>query len=526
MDWSSYVLYNNPVNKTKTGGYLMRTFEVVLIFVNLLALFLSFKKQSKSFRLGVAGLNLSLLLIHGIFEGFRYQMAFSYIFVILLAVYTLVKTSKKLIEAKTPKVLKGIVISLCFIFLASTSFLAYTLPVFKLPKPTGIYDVGIKYFHLIDEKRNDPFLDRSPKKRELMVKVYYPAKKNNSKPYNHYFHNSPELIKLFAKFYNMPDFMFDHLNLIKTNSKDDLKISEKEQSYPVVLFSHGGGTTMEVQTSQSEDLASHGYIVVAIDHTYVSAATVFPDRTVWHREATTDFNTVEPAEIITQIMAEDSKFVIDKLEEMKVGKMDSIFKGKLNLEKIGAIGHSLGGAVAYNLAINDSRVKAAIDLDGRVFIAPEVEARNVAPFLMLANDRYHIQAIQNREGLLRKFEDMPVEEQRNALSMYGGKVAYNEAYNKAQQSILGLTGVLKASGNLYTIEGSDHMKFTDLGFFIGVRQLRELIGIGGKTDPAKCLDITKSVTTAFFNQHLKGETQEALESLGKKYPELKKVELH
>ncbi len=103
---------------------------------------------------------------------------------------------------------------------------------------------------------------------------------------------------------------------------------------------------------RAKDLASHGYIVVAIDHTYVSAATVFPDRIVSQKEATTNFTIAEPAEIITQIMADDSKFVIEQLGEINEGKINSIFKGKLDLDLIGALGHSVGGAVAYNLAIN------------------------------------------------------------------------------------------------------------------------------------------------------------------------------
>jgi predicted dienelactone hydrolase len=502
----------------------MRTFEVVLILVNLLSLLLSLKKQSKAIWSGSAGVNLSVFLIHGIFEGFRYQMAFSYIFVILLAIFTLVKTNHKF-EAKTPKALKIIAISLSFVFLVFTSFLAYALPVFTLPKPTGSYDVGIKYFHFIDENRTDPFLDTSTKKRELMVKVYYPAKKDDSKPLSLYFHNSPKLIKLFTAFYNMPDFMFDHLNLVKTNSKEDLQLFDQQQSYPVILFSHGAGTTMEVQTSQSEDLASYGYIVVGIDHTFVSVATVFPDRIVSHKEATTDFNTAEPAEIITQIMADDAKFVIEQLDDMNAGKIASIFKGKLNLNQIGVIGHSVGGAVAYNLAINDRRIKAAVDLDGTVFITPKGNPKDMAPFLMLANDNYHIQAIQSRRPLMKKYEDMDDVERKITIEIYGSEDAYHEAYNKAQQNIIGLTEVLKASGNLFTIEGSDHMKFIDIGLFIGVSQLREQIGIGGKTDPAKCLEITKSVTLAFFNQHLKGETKDSNESLVKKYSELKKIDL-
>lgn len=502
----------------------MRVFEVVLISANLLTLFLRFKKQSKLVWLGAVGINITVFFIHGIFEGFRYQMAFSYIFVILLVGYTLVKINHKFLKFKTPKRLKVVAISLAFLFIVFTSFLSYALPVFTLPKPTGSSVVGIKYFHLVDENRYDPFLNKSTKKRELMVKIYYPAKKDDSKPFSHYFH-TPKLIKAFASFYNMPDFMFDHLNLVKTNSKENLQLEDREQSYPVVLFSHGAGTTMEVQTSQSEDLASNGYFVVDIDHTYVSSATAFPNRIVSSKEATTDFNTPEPAENITQIMADDSKFVIDSLKEINEGKINSNFKDKLNLDKIGAIGHSVGGAVAYNLAINDGRVKAAIDLDGTVFITPKDDYKDMAPFLMLANDKYHIQAIQNQKPLMKKIDDMTNEEQKIMFSGSGSKDAYNEVYKKASQNMIGLTEVLKASGNLYTIVGSDHMKFIDIGLFIGSSKLRELMSIGGKTEPSKCLEITKSLTVAFFDQHLKSENKGALKALVKKYTQLKKVNL-
>ena len=98
----------------------------------------------------------------------------------------------------------------------------------------------------------------------------------------------------------MPGFLFDHLQLVRTHSKEDLEFSDYQPSYPVVLFSHGAGTTMEVATSQCEDLANHGYVVAAVDHTYVSAATDLDGRLVTAREATKNFDTPEPAEPITQ----------------------------------------------------------------------------------------------------------------------------------------------------------------------------------------------------------------------------------
>lgn len=64
----------------------MRIFEAVLILLNLATLFLHFTKRSRSVPLWSTGANLVVLLVHSIFEGFRYQMAFSYVFVIMLVV--------------------------------------------------------------------------------------------------------------------------------------------------------------------------------------------------------------------------------------------------------------------------------------------------------------------------------------------------------------------------------------------------------------------------------------------------------
>ena len=64
------------------------------------------------------------------------------------------------------------------------------------------------------------------------------------------------------------------------------------------------------------------------------------------------------------------------------------------------------------------------------------------------------------------------------------------------------------------------MKFTDIGLFLGSQRLRELLQIGGKTDPARCLQITQALTTAFFDRHLKGQSAEALTSMVTTYPEI------
>lgn len=233
----------------------MRVCELALIIVNLIALILGTRnKSSKTILLGLTGLNLIALALHGAIEGFRYQMMFSYIVVVLFTIYALARAAFKFPESKILKILKGFAIVLSLIFLAITSLLAYALPVFTLPKLTGSYDVGVQYVDLTDEKRLEPFLQGSAKKRELAVKIYYPAAKDKAKPYAAYFHDSPELIKTFTAAYGMPDFMFSHLRLVQTHTQEGLPVSDKQARYPVIFFSHGAGTNMEVHTSQCEDL--------------------------------------------------------------------------------------------------------------------------------------------------------------------------------------------------------------------------------------------------------------------------------
>lgn len=498
----------------------MRIGEIILIVVNILSLVLSFTSRSRGARVGIVGANLLALVMHGLLEGFRYQMAFSYLVVGVLTLYTAVQIAKPF---KTPTVLKSIGAMLAVLFIAITAVLATALPVFTLPAPTGSYAVGIEYLHLSDESRTEPFLAGSTQPRELMVKVYYPAQADASKHYSAYFHDSPELLRLLTTGYGLPDFLFNHFNRVRTHSKDGLALSDAQPAYPIVLFSHGGGTSMEVHTAQAEDLASHGYIVVAIDHPYVSSGTVFPDRVISAKDATTNFNEGEPVVVINQIMADDASFVIDQLAAMNEGSVPSVLAGRLDLEQIGIVGHSLGGAVAYNLAIHDPRVKAAINLDGAVYVEPDNSAP-MSPFLMLAEDGFHLNAIQNREALMRPFEDMPELDQEITLSMYGSREAYDLLYADAVGYLNGLTDALAESGNLYTIEGSAHMKFSDVGLYFGIRQLREMINIGGSTDPARCLEITRALTRAFFDAHLKDDPT-ALESLPADYPELRQVDL-
>lgn len=413
--------------------------------------------------------------------------------------------------------------ALAALLIASALAPASAKHVVSLPEPTGEYAVGVNYLHLVDEERADPFLDHSAQPRELMVKLYYPAVPDPAQPFARYFHGSTELTQAFAEFFQLPGDMLDQLRLVNTHAKESLTISPDRPAYPVILFSHGAGTSMEVQTAQSEDLASHGYFVAAIDHTYVSAATEFPGgRIVRAAEATTVFNVPEPAAPITQIMADDVQFVIEELQGLTSGEGTSRFEGRLNLDALGVIGHSVGGAVAYNLAITDPRVSAAVNLDGAVYVAPGTPDA-MAPFLMVASDSTLVPALEQRLSLADLFPlPLPGEPEPEPAETIDHDDA---AIRTARQNMASLAEVLQASGNLYTVTGCDHMQYTDIGLYFD-RQTREQLQILGETDPVRCLEVTSALTVAFFDHTLRGQPDELLPSLVETEPELVRIDLN
>ena len=118
------------------------------------------------------------------------------------------------------------------------------------------------------------------------------------------------------------------------------------------------------------DLASHGYIVVTISHTYEAAEVEFPDRRVELARAE-DPNNIH-TNLALSLRRADVQFVIDKLTALEGGAnpdaehrpLPAGLRGALDLAKIGIYGHSLGGATAADAMANDARIITGINLDG------------------------------------------------------------------------------------------------------------------------------------------------------------------
>ena len=128
-------------------------------------------------------------------------------------------------------------------------------------------------------------------------------------------------------------------------------------------------------------MASQGYIVLSIDHTFDAAATVFPDgRTAYVQP----INLTDEGDSHIKLWEEDVSFVLNQIEKLNQNDETGFFTGRMDTSRIGMFGHSYGGATAAQILAKDSRVKAAINMDGTLYGEIFPESGIGKPFLLMS----------------------------------------------------------------------------------------------------------------------------------------------
>lgn len=266
-----------------------------------------------------------------------------------------------------------------------------------LPTPTGTYCIGAKELNLRSD-RTDPLSPDKKRKREVAVRIYYPASaaaKGEPLPYL----DETTLEREEETLSSVPG-IGAFLKRVKTHSIVAATVASlpkqkvvanaettvaTKNGFPVLVYSPGWGGLHQNMTSLLEDLASHGYVVVALNHPYVSGAVKLSDGTVVKpppEELMTDATLGEHFRAVRS----DIAFAIDQLESMKKENQES-FAEKLDLGRIGLLGHSLGGGASVVSLAKDARVDAGVDIDGSItFGTEESPATDKPMLLMLAGD--------------------------------------------------------------------------------------------------------------------------------------------
>jgi len=141
-------------------------------------------------------------------------------------------------------------------------------------------------------------------------------------------------------------------------------IAPQRASYPILIFSHGYGYSAESYSALSAELASRGFVVVSINHTYGANPVDFGlnhSGLIWAKPL---HNNNMGASL--PIWSADQMLVIEHLNLINSSSDDPFFQ-KLQLANIGVFGHSYGGAASFHTAALDPRVKAVMNLDGTIF---------------------------------------------------------------------------------------------------------------------------------------------------------------
>ncbi|MBL8063927.1 MAG: hypothetical protein JNK32_12940 [Anaerolineales bacterium] len=452
----------------------MRFFEILIPIM--LALYLIWKHPRPVAVRLLPALALVVTLLHFAVEGYRWQMIPLYVLAPLLAISSLTK----IMGQGDWKPLASIP---ALILLALATALPILLPVPRIPTPDGPFKVGTAIYEMLDESRAELYSGRDEPRR-FMIQVWYPANVKETNQRAPWMANAEIFAPAIATYIELPSFFLDHLALVKIPAFKDASVASAETAFPVIFFSHGWNGFNAQNSGQALELASRGYVVVGLQHTYGAVTTVFLDGTVapnninaLPRDAN-DPNYEITARILVDQWAGDMSFVADQLTAWNEAS-DNLFYQKLDLTRLGAYGHSTGGGGVIQFCGTDPRCKAVLGMDP--FMRP-VSAEVIANGLSQPSFFMFSQA----------WADDADSKNNNIFSQFLPNLSNN-------------LGVI-------SIDGTKHFDFSDLPL---LSPIAPQLGLKGELNGQRVTEIVTSFLVDFFELTLNNAAMESLEVTGR-----------
>jgi len=431
-----------------------------------------------------------VIVTHGRVEGLRWQMYPLYaisavIFIISLTDFLKAQKATEVTQAKG-RSLAGIILTLTL--LAVSTALPALLPVPTLMKPSGPYAIGTRTVTLTDPNRKETYSGKDEPRR-FIIQIWYPAAMPDlsAKPAPW----MPEAIIVapaLAEYLHLPRFFFDHLTLAKSSAYENIPASRENGSYPVLVFSHGWNGFRQQSTFLMQELASHGYIVISVEHPYGARLTVFPDGSLAPNnpsalpagKSTEEYETA--ARILGEQWSGDIAYTLDYLAQLNQNDSEGQLTNQLALEKTGVFGHSTGGGATIQFCATDARCKAGLTLDA--FMRPVglevLDNGTKQPFFYMFSELWPFQ---------RNIE------------------LFNRYYSHVDPA-----------NHVVTILGANHYDFTDLP---ALSPLAPLLGLKGPINGARVQRIIDTYTLAFFDWQFKGIPSALFAGPQTAYPEVR-----
>lgn len=279
-----------------------------------------------------------------------------------------------------------------------------------------------------------------------------------------------------------------------TEENDNRKVSMQfwypadEGKYPLVVFSHGAFGYRLSNYSTYAELASNGYVVCSIDHTYHAFMTIEEDGNKvianmdFINDAINATNGVISDEEVYKLQqdwmtlrSDDMNFVLNHIVNKASQPDNEQVYQNIDLEHIGVMGHSMGGATAAKIGRMREDVDAIIVIDGTMFgeITGFEDGKNVItnipyskPIMNLYNESHYY------DEAIKDLNNYP-----NSVAMKNAVDSYN-----------------------VVVKGSGHMNFTDLPIVSPF--LAGTLGTGN-VDARYCIEKTNEIVLEFFDKYLK-----------------------
>ncbi len=348
-----------------------------------------------------------------------------------------------------------------------------------IPQPTGSYGVGKSIHHLIDAERDEK---HGPGKRELLLYVYYPSHVRGTSAY------APDIMPYVKEklrhMLNVDQQALEYLDSFKESTEMHAPLAGTSQKFPVLFFSPGMGDPVEIDTALLEEMASHGYVVIAINHTYGVDPTVFPDGRVMRLDPelaafwfAKDRSFEDILDDEHDYWVQDAHFVINAIRSIDETDSYAFLKDRIDYTAMAYAGHSLGGGVALQISRERSDIQACIDLDAIVFGPKEKRLQQLTvPCMFIIGGKVVSDELLIKNNIVRsKYDQLVVPRHPRLL------------YEK-----------LTVPAYYVTIEDAHHNSFSDTDVL--------KYPITRENDPVEILQLIRNMMVQFCDHYLKKST--------------------
>jgi len=370
-------------------------------------------------------------------------------------------------------------------------------------------------YQLIDRNRPEPLSSSPNAHRKMMVYIWYPTDRQSTPgkataPYLPGFREVQSKIRKgdIADMFRPANYVGPE-SLPETVVVENARIARGKQKFPLLLFAHGWGNPTFLYTAELQDIVSHGYVIAAIDHPYDTTYTRFPDGDVaffaqerFNREVVKQPHGLSAySKERVEVMAQDNHHALSQiLKYAATRSLGAPFYGRIDVEKVGAFGHSIGGLTSARTCQIDRRVKACMDQDsadyrGSPFIASGLEQTEAQPFFLFVVSSADVWSPRALNP-----SDADLAQQKLSRAEFD-TIMKQQQENQTNQMAAIRGGSYRLM--LFDMPGFIHRSFTDQTLLAASLNHDESV---------HNFRITEAYTLAFFDKHLKGDNKTILDN--------------